>query len=178
MSISFMVLGGARSATTWCANWLTTDRTYCFHDPLLEYTKRTLDLVTVPEKELGIACTSTLLFPEWFAKHRARKIVLYREPEAMNRSLEALGLPVLDIPAHNTRVNEAIKAGVPIWHWESVFEKHSAREIWKHLLPHVPFDEYRHNLLVGMNVQPQFRRLAVGREAVADLIQRTREVIV
>jgi len=176
--ISFMVLGGPRNATTWCANWLTTETTLCLHDPLLEYTKRNLDLITIPEKELGIACTSTLLFPEWYLKHPARKIILYREPEEMNRSLDALGLPKLDVPAHTQRVAAAVKAGVPIWHWEAVFDRAPARKIWKHLLPRIPFDEYRHDLLAGFNVQPHFRRLPVGKDAVADLIQRTKETIV
>jgi hypothetical protein len=176
--ISFMVLGGPRAATTWCANWLTTETTMCLHDPLLEYTKRSLDLMTIPEKQVGISCTSTLLFPDWFLKHPARKIVLYREPDEINRSLDALGLPKLDVPAHVQRVAAAVKAGVPIWHWESVFEKIVARKIWKHLLPHVPFDEYRHDLLTTMNVQPQFRTLPVSKEAVMELIKRTKETIV
>lgn len=173
-----MVLGGPRSATTWTANWLTTDNTFCFHDPLLEYTKRNLDLITIPGKELGIACTSTLLFPEWFLKHPARKLILYRDPEEVNKGLDALGLPKLDVKAHNDRVATAINAGVLIWHWDSVFDKLNARKIWEYLIPHLPFDEYRHDLLAGMNVQPQFRRLPVGKEAVADLVQRTRETIV
>lgn len=176
--IKFMVLGGARCATTWAANWLTTDTTYCFHDPLLEYTRRTLDMVTIPERELGISCTSTLLFPDWYLKHPARKILLYREPEHMNRSLEQLGLPVLDIPAHNARVNEAMKSGIKVYYWESIFEKTTAREIWKHLLPHIPFDDYRHDLLTNMNVQPRFRSLPVSREAVIELLERTKETLV
>ena len=176
--ISFMVLGGPRSATTWAANWLTTDGTMCLHDPLLEYTRHSLDAMTIPDKEIGISCTSTLLFPEWFLKHPARKILLYREPEEINRGLEALGLPVLDVPAHNARMVVASNVKISIWGWRSLFERETAREIWKQLLPHRPFDDYRHDLLVSMNVQPHWRRLPVGKEAVADLIQRTRETIV
>ena len=177
--ISFMVLGGPRSATTWAANWLTTDASYCFHDPLLEYTLRKIDIVTVdPPKTQGIACTSTLLFPEWYLKHPARKIVLHRDPEEINRGLDALGLQPLDIPAHNARMHAAVKAGVELWHWESLFDKGCAPKIWKHLLPHIPFDAYRHDLLVGMNVQPAFKALGVGKEAMMDLIKRTKETIV
>jgi hypothetical protein len=177
--ISFMVLGGARNATTWAANWLTTNSTFCFHDPLLEYTKRNLDLVAIPGKaEVGLACTSTLLFPEWYTRHPARKIVLYREPDEMNRGLEALGLPTLDIPAYTKRVAEAVKAGIPIWHWDALFDRLTARKIWEHLLPNVLFDEYRHDLLASMNVQPQWKRLPVSKEAVMDLVNRTKELIV
>jgi hypothetical protein len=176
--IKFMVLGGPRSATTWVANWLTTEKTFCMHDPLLEYTKRNLDILTVPGKEIGISCTSTLLFPEWFLKHPARKLILYREPDEVNVSLEALGLPPLDIKAHNARIAGAIKAGIPMWHWEAVWDTGCAREIWKQLLPHIPFDEYRYDLLRQFNVQPQWRRLPVGKDAVADLVARYKEVVV
>lgn len=173
-----MVLGGPRSATTWTANWLTTDNTFCLHDPLLEYRLRQLDVMTIPGKEIGIACTSTILFPEGFLKHPARKIILYREPEEVNRSLEALGLPKLDVPAHNGRIHGAVKAGIELWHWDAVFDKYAAREIWKHLLPHIPFDEYRHDLLTQFNVQPHWRRLPVGKEAVQDLIDRAAKVVI
>ncbi len=173
-----MVLGGPRSATTWVANWLTTERTMCLHDPLLEYNRRQLDIMTIPGKQIGIACTSTLLFPEWYTKHPARKILLYREPDEVNRSLEALGLPVLDVPAHNGRVHVAVKAGIQIWHWEAVFAQDTARQIWEHLMPHEPFDLYRHDLLTQFNVQPHWRRLPVSKDAVMDLVKRAREVTV
>ena len=176
--IKFMVLGGPRSATTWVANWLTTETTMCLHDPLLEYDRRQLDVMTIPGKEIGISCTSTLLFPEWYLKHPARKILLYREPDEVNRSLEALGLPALDVPAHNGRVHAAVKGGIDIWHWEAVLRQNTARTIWASLLPHVPFDIYRHDLLTKLNVQPHWRRLPVSKEAVRDLIKRAREVVV
>jgi hypothetical protein len=178
MTVKFMVLGGPRSATTWAANWLTTDETLCLHDPLLEYQRRSLDIMTIPGKEIGIACTSTLLFPEWFLKHPAKKILLYREPDEVNQGLEALGLSVLDVPAHNARMSAAIKGGVSIWHWESLFDRTSARKIWKELMPGRPFDSYRHDLLTQFNVQPHWRRLPVGREAVRDLVKRASEVVV
>ena len=119
-----------------------------------------------------------MLFPEWFLPHPARKVLLYREPEEVNQSLDTLGLPKLDIPAHNARVHAAIKGGIPIWHWDAVLDKISARKIWEHLLPRLPFDEYRHDLLSGFNVQPHWRRLPVSKEAVADLIRRATEVVV
>ena len=176
--IKFMVLGGPRSATTWCANWLTTDTTMCLHDPLLEYTRRNLDLLTVPGKQVGISCTSALLFPEWLEKHPAPKVVLYRPIEEINMSLEQLGLPVLDPAEHHKRIRTALAYGAHLYYYEDVFRSESAQEIWKHLLPHVPFDYHRHDLMAQFNVQPQFRRLPVSKDAVADLVQRSKEVLI
>jgi hypothetical protein len=58
--LDFIVLGLPRSATTWLANWLTTDRSLCLHDPFAK---------TLPEqwdaggKRLGISCTGAYLMP-------------------------------------------------------------------------------------------------------------------
>lgn len=175
--ISFMVLGGPRSATTWAANWLTTDTTFCLHDPLLEYTKRQLDLMTIPGRRIGIACTSSILFPEWVLKHPAKKIVLFRDVDEINRSLEALGLPALDGPAHYKRVKVLTDAKISLHYWEGVFDKMEAGVIWQNLIG-TPFDPWRHDLLTTFNVQPHFRRLPVSKDAVVDLVQRTKEVTV
>ena len=92
-------------------------------------------------------------------------------------SLAALGLKELDVHAHNGRVHGAVKAGIELWHWDAVLDRTSARTIWQYLLPRVPFDEYRHDLLTQFNVQPQWKRLPVAKEAVNDLVRRFNEVI-
>lgn len=172
-----MVLGGPRSGTTWAANWLSADSTICLHDPLMEYTRAQLDRMEIPGKRIGISCTSTLLFPEWYEKHPAKKILLWRDPEEINVSLEQLGLPVLDVPAHLARLKQAIQRGIPVYNWHSLLHTGDARDIWTHLT-NLPFDPYRHDMLTQFNVQPQFKRLPVSREAVHDLVKRTKEVIV
>ena len=177
MALSFMVLGGPRSATTWAANWLTTDTTFCLHDPLLEYTRRQLDVMTIPDKLIGIACTSSILFPEWVLKHPAKKIMLYRPVEEINYSLETLGLPTLDAYAHFKRMKVLMDKGIEPIFWQSLFDREVAAKVWKTLIG-TPFDSYRHDLLIQFNVQPQFRNLPVSKEAVTDLVKRTAEVIV
>ena len=175
--ISFMVLGGPRSATTWAANWLTTDTTFCIHDPLMTYTLRQLDQLTIPGRRIGISCTSSLLYPEWLLKHPARKIILHRKTVEINRSLEALGLMPLDPEAHNKRLLVMMNAKVQAWDWQELFSPREAPEIWKELLPDIPFDPWRHDLLTGMNIQPELRRLPVNKEAMTALVERCREVI-
>lgn len=166
--ISFMVLGGPRSATTWVANLLTTDHTLCLHDPLLEYTRAYLDQIVIPGKKLGISCTSALLFPEWLAAHRAKKIILYREPREINVALEQLGLTPIDPHKHAARLN--LLPDVRVYHWESVFHGATAAAICRYF--DVPFCPHRHNELRGMNIQPQLNRLPLGGEAVQELSER------
>lgn len=166
--IDFMVLGGPRSATTWVANLLTTDNTLCMHDPLLEYTRAYLDQIVIPGKRLGISCTSSLLFPEWLAKHPAKKIILWRDPRDINLALERLGLTPIDPHKHAARIN--LLPGVRVYHWESVFKGADAQVICKYL--GVPFCAHRHNELRAMNIQPQLNRLPLNKEAVRELSAR------
>jgi hypothetical protein len=177
MTVQFMVLGGPRSGSTWAANWLTTDRNICLHDPLLEYTKHQLDIMEIPGHRIGISCTSSILFPEWVLKHPARKAILYRETDEINYALEALGLTRLEHGGHARRLKALIDVGIPVWWWQSLFDRKEAMALWTHLIPDMPFDPYRHQLLSEMNIQPQWKRLALGKEGVADLVTRIGETL-
>ena len=173
--IEFMVLGGPRSATTWMANWLTTDKTFCLHDPLMEYLIPKLEALTIPNRRVGIACTGSYLYPAWVKAHRARKVLLYRSAEEINVAHDMLGLTRIDAAAHDQRMNALMDAGIPVWDWRAPFELKAAVDIWGKLLPDLPFDPYRHHLLVGMNVQPQFNRRQFGREAIAELAAKVKK---
>jgi hypothetical protein len=170
--ISFMILGGQRSATTWMANLLTTDNTLCIHDPLYSYTLKQLDDLHVPGKRLGIACTGSLMFDEWVRKHPAKKVLLYREPEEVNASLRQLGLAEISVMKQFELLE---KAKMPVFQWDKVFDAHIAREICRIL--NVPFCAHRHYELRQMNIQPAFERVGVNPEAVQHLVQRIKEVL-
>lgn len=88
--IDFMVIGLPRSGTAWAANWLTTDTTFCLHDPLAKYHHTELDGL-VSDKRLGVACTGLWTQPEWLNAHPAKKVILHRPLEEINRSLKAIG---------------------------------------------------------------------------------------
>lgn len=169
--IDFMILGGPRSATTWAANWLTTDSTICLHDPLLEYTTEFLQRLVYPGKRMGISCTSSLLYPDWVNTQQCPKVILYRDVADINRSLRQLGLVELIESRHLARLTNIKRAMmVP---YEYLFSKTGAKQIAKKLC--VPFDEARHELLVQMRVEPRWRRVNVGRQAVIDLMAQIKE---
>ena len=172
--ISFMVLGGPRSGTTWLANLLTTDKTLCLHDPLLEHQAHVLDNMTVPGMRIGIADTSALLYPDWLAQHRAKKIVLWRDPGEFNLSLRALGLAEIEPGPHARRI-ASVPKGVQVYAWTSIFDWRTAREICANF--DVPFNRWRFEELKKMNVQPQFSRLPVGKEAAQELVERFRKAV-
>lgn len=169
MAISFMVLAGPRSATTWLSNLLTTDHTLCMHDPLLEYTTLQLDQVTIPGKRLGIADTTALLWPVWLNLHTAKKIVVWRDPEEINHALIQLGLARLDVSKHAVRIS-ALDKKIKVYDWRAVFEWRTAKEICDRF--DVPIDKWRFHELRKMNVQPEFSRLPVSKEAIQQLVTR------
>lgn len=162
--ISFMVLGGPRSATTWMANLLTTDSTWCIHDPFLEYTLDQITQIYIPDKKIGISCTAALLHTDWVNKQDCPKIILYRHPREINESLRALGMTELEQTKHHQRIN-AVKS--IMYPWDAVFLPNIAKEICAKF--GVPFDIYRFRELVKMNIQPQWNKLPVGKAALEEL---------
>lgn len=170
--ISFMVLGGPRSGTTWAANWLTTDTTICLHDPLLEYPIHTLQRLTFTKgRRLGISCTGSLLYPDWVNAQKCPKVLLYREVADINRSLRELGLVELIERRHLKRLSNI--NGAMIVPYEHLFTQTGAEAIAKFL--NVPFDAARHDVLMQMRIDPYWKHLNVGRQAVTDLIAKIKE---
>lgn len=163
--IEFMVLGAPRSGTAWAANWLTTDKTLCLHDPLFQRHYTDLDSIHT-SKRLGIACTGSALFPDWVLQHPAPKVILHRDFDQIERSLATVGLPGLP-PIWRTGVLDRID-GLHV-QWEELFERPAS--IWSHLLPDIPFDAERHAMLRELEVQIRYEGVDVNPTAVGRLMR-------
>lgn len=111
------------------------------------------------------------MYPEWVLPHPAKKVILYRDIDDINNSLTRLGLATIERIKHIARL-DALK-NIPVFKYEHLFDSSMAKIMATHL--GVPFDAYRHDLLIQMNVQPQWRTLHVGKEASAALIKRIQE---
>ena len=165
--LDFMLLAMPRSGTTWAANWLTTDQSVCWHDPLRLDVPSAIDQWPSTKQYRGIACTGSWMWRDWIADHPARRIILDRDPWEINDSLIAIGLPPM--------TDEFIRAfrSVPGLRrpWMDLFD--DPVSIWTALLPDIPFDPERHAVLMNMNIQPAGRVLLpdadVTRRAFADL---------
>lgn len=161
--IEFMLISAPRSASTWAANWLTTDTTLCLHDPLWKHHYSALDEIK-SDKTIGIACTGIALFTDWVNAHPARKVILHRDLSDVDASLVNIGL---------TKCGKQWKGvlgkirGVHM-DWRDLFDKPGP--IYEYLLDK-PFDEERHRELVEMNVQPSFSKLSIDRAATSRLIR-------
>jgi hypothetical protein len=157
--IEFMVIGLPRSGTTWAANWLTTDRTFCVHDPLWTTHYSRLDQV-VPlragERVAGISCSGSWMWLDWLNNHPARKLILHRPLGEIRESLQRCGVPEAapddEAPGLLDRVHGRH------YHWRCLFDPFDATNIWQYLTG-LPFDAERHTELVQIAVQPRFDAL-------------------
>lgn len=171
MSIDFIVVSGERSGSTWAANWLTTDTTLCYHDPLMRWRQEELSHLPRPRgKRIGIACTAQGQFPEWVNRQVCPTVVLHREHAQIDASWTKLGVaPFLVKPDLNN-----------VWGlhytWQSLFDPTFAKEIYEYLL-HETFDAERHHELVQMNVQPHFDSVSVTGPGVKELVQRIKALV-
>lgn len=168
--LDFMIIGLPRSATTWAANWLCTDRTHCVHDPLdrLHYSEWD-EKLSKPGKLSGVSCTSIWRFPDFLASHPARKLILHRDLGEVNKSLALIGMPAID--ADSIKRLRAIDG----WHlhWSQLFEMNAASNAWYWLTGGV-MDGARHAELKLVNMQPEFSRLSVRPDLVRRLVGEAR----
>lgn len=165
--VEFMVLAAPRSGTTWVSNWLTTDTTLCLHDPLWTHHYSDLDKIK-SSKVLGVACTGLYMFPDFVNSHPARKVILHRDEKEINDSLNAIGLPSLS----NTERDLNKIVG---WHidWQQIFTE--PKTIYEYLTG-LEFDKERHEFLKGIEMQPNFEGLKIGKEVTLKLIKELAEI--
>jgi hypothetical protein len=157
-----MVLGLPRSGTAWAANWLTTDRSLCLHEPLFERHYEDIDGI-VSDKVLGVACTGLPAFPSWVNAHPARKVILHRDRGEIDESLEALGFDG-DLGHIDLDQIEGLHV-----HWLDLFERPDA--VWSHVFPDWALDVERHAMLRRLRVQIDFEEVVVNKDATARVVR-------
>ena len=167
--IEFMVLSAPRSGSTWTSNWLTTEKTLCLHDPVLEYRLDELEQVHC-DRMLGVACTGLALVPKFVNAHPARKVVVHRDFDEVNLSLRTIGATDLG-PGWDGKL-ESI-AGMHVA-YEDLFDAEKAGRIYEYLTRQ-PFDAPRHAQLVRMHVEPQFDLLPLPSGRAKDFVRRILE---
>lgn len=156
--IDFIVMGLPRSATTWAANWLTTDKTFCLHDPFMYGDEHRWPH---DDRRFGIACTAAYLHPEWLARQECPKVRIVRDPRKCDRSLAALGLP------DTSGLHSFWKAEGKPFAMRDLFDDNGARFIWSTLLQDIPFDGLRHRQLRDFRIEPHQRVIDYVKAALA-----------
>lgn len=164
--IRFMVLSAPRSASTWIANWLTTEQTLCLHDPVLEHKPEALDALPC-DRLLGLSCTALALLPDFVNAHPCPKVIVHRDLDQCDQSLVSIGLSRL-----SSRWFQALDRiqGLHVY-YECLFDPHYAEKILNHLTD-LPFDAARHAQLCAMHIEPHFETLTFKPDRARDFRDR------
>lgn len=162
-----MILGAPRSGTAWAANWLSTERTLCLHDPLFNRDLDELDQIPC-DRTLGVADTGLLLFPGFLARHPARKVILHRDLGEIENSLRRAGLPPLE-RNWDRELREIDGLHVD---WRDLFERPGM--IYEYLFGHLMSDYPRHQLLCKLNVQMDFEKIDPDPAVTRRMLERMR----
>lgn len=171
--LQFMVLSAPRCASTWVANWLTSERVLCLHDPILEHTPEDLD--TLPcDRLLGIACTGLALLTPFVNAHPARKVVIHRDFKEINDSLMSIGLT--RVVAKRWDVALYAIEGMHVRYHE-LFQTSAAAHMYSYLTQ-LPFDPARYDLLRVMHVEPLFDHVKIVPERAREFRRRVSEALV
>jgi len=170
--VEFMVLSAPRSASTWAANWLTTERTLCLHDPVLEHDADCFDQIPC-DRVLGLACTATALLPDFVNAHPARKVIVHRDTEEIDRSLVSIGLTRLG-PVWQRALDRIEGRHI---YYADLFDEHGfAGEIYEYLTAQ-PFDAARHHQLCAMHVEPAFEKVQVKADRAKAFRERVKAAL-
>jgi hypothetical protein len=183
--VEFMVLSAPRSGSTWVANWLTTERVLCLHDPILEHKPEDLDALTWPpcrhspgyspavDRLFGIACTGLGLLTAFVNAHPARKVIVHRDFRDINESLMSLGLTRVIAKRWEQALNAIDGMHVQ---YADLFQGGLAEPIYEHLT-HLPFDAVRHEQLKDMHIEPMFDEVKVVPERAREFRKRVTEAL-
>lgn len=164
--LDYLIVGLPRSGTTWLANWLTTERSLCTHDPLYQAHYSSFDYheIFLAKAINGISCTGLWRFPEYVNNHPGKKIIIHRPIEAINASMRELSLPLLD----NGDVEKLENLDGTHLPYEDLWNKKTAEQLWSYLIGN-DFDQVRWQQLQAFNIQPEVSKLCINPKAVRAL---------
>ena len=163
---AFAVIGLPRSGTTWLANWLTTDRTLCLHDPFMNLLPEELEDYST-DKQLGISCTGAYAL-KWFDTLDCPIIAIDRDADEVDASLRKASLPALTDKLKDSFARARGKR----YRFTDIWNEDKAREMWAFLLPDVPFNEERYRMLTEIQVQPHMGKWVPDMNIIETLIKR------
>jgi hypothetical protein len=149
--LDFIVLSYPRSGSTWVANWLTTDRSLCLHDP---FALGMPDAWPVDARIRGIACTGAPLLGDWLDGYTCPVAIIERDRADCDASLKGIGYAG-NVPSARLDAMAGYRIA-----FDDLWREDAARALWAHLLPTLAFDAIRYRLLQTMQVQPHMGKWA------------------
>ncbi len=177
MAEHFFVTGLPRSRTAWIANLLTTGRSFCHHDAFEKCYPRVSDLVDVlahtPAEFVGASGSDIAFFPDIISTFpRARHALIKRDPADVKSSIEKLfGADMsvfMDMAAIRLAEYEA-RFKPLVLRVEELDSHDGVIQLWRHCLPHEPFNEERLRMLRNFNVQVTASKIEAFKKKIREV---------
>ncbi len=162
--LDFIVIGLPRSGTTWLANWLTTERSLCLHDP---FALGWPEQWQFDARQRGISCTGAYTVKGFMEQYDCPVAIIDRDPAVCDASLEKIGFPSV------AGLRDVLLAQRgKVFAFDALWQESGARTLWNHLLPGVRFDPLRYRLLQDIQVQPHMGKWQPCPSVMEELIGR------
>ncbi len=157
----FFIYSLPRSRTTWLSAWLTTDQSLCLHEAgnkvnrwedLPEYMNSFHGYEYVGNSDCGnimIANEINTMFPD------ATSVIIWRPLDEVMDSLKSVGLSCDSklFKGWFNKLNKMAKI-MPEYEFSELYKPQTARLLWETLLPEIPFDLNRFNLMSSIHMEP------------------------
>lgn len=160
----FFVTGLPRSRTAWMANWLTTDRSLCYHDTPFN-ARLLLDDRFIGFSGPELACQYDGIVQQY---PDSPWLVLVRPADDSLRSFRKWAGDKVKAPVNFLesewlkRNNDLLKITqsprTQTFEWTDVDDAVWALEMWNHLLPELKPDRQRWRLLCEWNIQQNLEK--------------------
>lgn len=164
--LDFVVTGLPRSATTWLAVLLTTDRSLCLHDP---FALGWPDKWERDGRRFGISCTGVYLMPEILARQDCPIAIIERDPDECAASLEGIGYKPEGLAKLKAMLEKAEGWRFP---FADLWDEAKAAALWDFLLPGLPFDRLRYRQLSQMKIEPHLGKWRPDPAVIREIRQR------
>ncbi len=144
----YLIVALPRSRTAWLAHFLTSGKSYCFHDAMrrCNHPSQLFDFV-LPDKITGFSETGLCLFPDWVNNSELPTVVIHRSVEDVERSGRAAGLVPVDTDLMSRNLDRIDGLHV---NFEDINDR--IEEIWDYCTG-MPFDSMRASRMAGIHLQ-------------------------
>lgn len=153
------ITGLPRSRTAWLAAYFSTGKAFCYHEPMARISSldQIAGLYDLPQYDhVGISDSGLGFFTkEIIERFAPRTIIVERDPDAVRRSLQSIGIPdrfyvkVL-AEALGSVPESPLVLRVP---FDALRDPQVMEQVHRHLVPSVPFDPMRFALMSKLMVE-------------------------
>ena len=155
----FYVTGLPRSGTTWFSNLLTARKSFCFHEPKINYSEKDFSMVhwlkSRDYDHIGISDSSLCLYWDEIVQPGEPMLLIKRDEKEVIHSLsKQFGFDATEIVSKMTEMLNTIKHdNVYEFNYEDINDYERVKDACKFLLEESWMDPARIKFLMQTNVQ-------------------------